>query len=191
MKRCFVDQIRVIYWTNKIAPTTVNLAAGKKVTEIEVFLVRLNEENLDENVLRQIDRAIPYHIFFVMEHEGKYKAVIGYKEAAGKGKTAFKVDQYYQTGWMQESELPVRLDGLSMDAVYENFVRQIAGDALKTSGPRESLNESVQRLVHREEIDKKISKLEAKICKEKQLNRQIEMKVELNKLKKDRDALNG
>lgn len=183
MKRCFVDQIRVIYWTNKIAPTTVNLAAGKKVTEIEVFLVRLNEENLDENVLRQIDRAIPYHILFVMEHDGKYKAVIGYKEAACNSMTPFKVDQYYQTSWMLESELPLRLNGLSMDSVYENFVRQVAGNELQKVDPHESLNESVERCERRERIEEKISKLKAKIHKEKQLNRQMEMNSELKRLK--------
>ena len=30
-----VDQIKVIYWKNKIAANTVNLAEGKDVTELE------------------------------------------------------------------------------------------------------------------------------------------------------------
>ena len=37
MKKAFVEQIRIIYWRNKIAATTLNLAAGEQVTEIEVF----------------------------------------------------------------------------------------------------------------------------------------------------------
>ena len=37
LKRSFVDQIRIIYWANKIAPSIVNLAEGKNVTEIEVI----------------------------------------------------------------------------------------------------------------------------------------------------------
>lgn len=97
LKRSFINQIKIVYWANKIAPATVNLAEGKNVTEIEVFLVRLNEKTLDENVLKQIDREIPYHILFVLEYDGIYKAVIGYKEAASSGKSAFKVDRYYQT----------------------------------------------------------------------------------------------
>ena len=28
MKKAFVEQIRIIYWRNKIAATTLNLAAG-------------------------------------------------------------------------------------------------------------------------------------------------------------------
>jgi predicted ribosome quality control (RQC) complex YloA/Tae2 family protein len=189
LKRSFVDQIRIIYWANKIAPSTVNLAAGKTVTEIEVFLVRLNEEKLDENVLKQIDREIPYHILFVLEHEGVYKAVIGYKEAAGSGKAAFKVDRYYQTEWIPEDELPVHLDGLDIDAVYENFVRQIAGDALQAAAPQESLKESVERDDRREELKKEIAKMQSKIRKEKQLNRQMEMNAELKKLKGELEEL--
>lgn len=189
LKRSFVDQIRIIYWANKIASSTVNLAEGKNVTEIEVFHIRLNQETLDENVLKQIDREIPYHILFVLEYDGKYKAVIGYKEAAGSGKAAFKVDRYYQTDWMTENELPVHLDGLNVDAVYENFVRQIAGDTLQTSTPQESLKESVARDDRREDLKRQIDKLQTKIRKEKQLNRQMEMNAELKKLRKELNTL--
>lgn len=189
LKRSFVDQIRIIYWANKIAPSTVNLAEGKNVTEIEVFHIRLNQETLDENVLKQIDREIPYHILFVLEYDGKYKAVIGYKEAAGSGKAAFKVARYYQTEWLPETNLPVHLDGLNIDAVYENFVRQIAGDVLQAATPQESLKESVARDDRRDALQKQINKLQAKIRKEKQLNRQMEMNAELKKLRKELEEL--
>lgn len=190
LKRSFVDQIRIIYWANKIAPSTVNLAEGKNVTEIEVFHIRLNQETLDENVLKQIDREIPYHILFVLEYDGKYKTVIGYKEAAGSGKAVFKVDRYYQTEWLLETELPVHLEGLNIDAVYENFVRQIAGDVLQAATPQESLKESVARDDRRDALQKQINKLQAKIRKEKQLNRQMEMNAELKKLRRELEELN-
>lgn len=190
LKRSFVDQIRMIYWANKIAPSTLNLGEGKNVTEIEVLHIRLNQETLDENVLKQIDREIPYHILFVLEYDGKYKAVIGYKEAAGSGKAAFKVDRYYQTEWLSETNLPVHLDGLNIDTVYENFVRQIAGDVLQAATPQESLKESVARDDRRDALQKQINKLQAKIRKEKQLNRQMEMNAELKRMKKELEELN-
>lgn len=177
LKKAFTDQIKAIYWRNKIAPTTVNLAASDSVTEIEVFEVRLSAPKLDESVLRQIDREIPYHILFLLEYEGKYCAVIGYKEAA-VGKTAFKVDRYYSTDWLDEDDLPVHLDGLSMDAVYENFVRQIAGDVLGT-GESTSLKDCVEQQKQREQIEKQIATLEAKIRKEKQPKKKFELVQEL------------
>lgn len=182
IKKAFTNQIKVIYWRNKIAPTTVNLAASDSVTEIEVFEIQLNIPKLDESVLRQIDREIPYHILFLLEYDGKYRAVIGYKEAAA-GKTAFKVDRYYSTDWLDEDDLPVHLEGLTLDAVYENFVRQVAGDVLGT-GESSSLKDSVEQQKQREQLEKQIAALEAKIRKEKQPKKKFEMVQELQKIKK-------
>ena len=56
LRRVFVDQIRLVYWRNKLAASTLNIAAGEAVTELEVFEVRLNDPQLDEAVLKQIDK---------------------------------------------------------------------------------------------------------------------------------------
>lgn len=181
MKKAFVEQIKIIYWRNKIAATTLNLAAGEQVTEIEVFEVRLSAPELDESVLCQIDREIPYHILFLLEYEGKYRAVIGYKEAA-VGKTAFKVDRYYSTDWLDEDDLPVHLEGLTLDAVYENFVRQIAGDVLVEENGT-TLKESIEQQKQREQLEKQIVALEAKIRKEKQPKKKFEMVQKIKMLK--------
>ena len=182
LKKAFTDQIKVIYWRNKIAPTTVNLATSDSVTEIEVFEIQLNTPELDESILRQIDREIPYHILFLLEYGGRYRAVIGYKEASTSGKTTFKVDRYYATDWMDESSLPVHLEGLTLDAVYENFVRQIAGEVL-TNKNGTTLKESVEQEKQREQIKKQIAALETKIRKEKQPKKKFELVQELNELK--------
>ncbi len=191
MKRFFVDQIKVIYWKNKIASSTVNLAEGKDVTEVEVFEVRLNGLELDESVLKQIDRKIPYHILFILRYEDKCKAVIGYKEATASGNTAFKVNKYYQTEWMREEELPLKIEGLSLDAVYENFVRQIAGDALSQGEAGESLKDSVHRDDEIQALKKQIEKLQTKVRNEKQLNVQMRLNAGLKELKKELEKLNG
>ena len=183
LKKVFVEQVKIIYWRNKIAASTTNLATGNDVTELEVFEVRLNSPVLDDGLLRQIDREIPYHILFLLEYQGKYQAWIGYKEAAASGNKAFKVNGYYHTEWMLEDELPLKLEGLSVDAVYENFVRQIAGDKLKSETSGESLKESVARDEQKQALQKQIETLKAKIRKEKQLNKQMQMNNELKKLK--------
>lgn len=185
LKKLFVEQVKIIYWRNKIAATTLNLAAGKDVTEIEVFEVKLSEGTLDEGILRQMDKEIPYHILFLLEYKGKYQVWIGYKEASTTGKAAFKVNKYYHTEWMEEDELPLKLEGLNIDAVYENFVKQIAGDKLQAVEAGESLKDTVARAEEKEALRKQIAKLQAKIKKEKQLNKQMQLNSELKKLKKE------
>lgn len=189
LKKIFVEQVRIIYWKNKIAASTTNLAAGTDVTELEVFEVRLSSPVLDDSLLRQIDKEIPYHILFLLEYQGKYQAWIGYKEAAASGNKAFKVNGYYHTEWLAEDELPLKLEGLNVDAVYENFVRQIAGDKLKTEAAGESLKESVARDEQKQALQKQIATLHAKIRKEKQLNKQMQMNNELKKLRKELNGL--
>lgn len=191
LKRVFIEQIKVIYWRNKVTATTMNLAAGETVTELEVFEVKLNGQQLDESVLRQIDKEIPYHILFLLEYDGKYQAWTAYKEAAAFGSNAFKVGTYYHTDWLPETELPLKVEGLSVDKVYENFVRQIAGDALRfEEGKTESLKESVERDNRRQELEKQIAALQTKVRKERQLNKQVQLNAELKKLKNELEELN-
>ena len=190
LKRVFVEQIRIIYWRNKLATTTMNIAAGETVTEIEVFEIRLQEGQLEESVLRQIDREIPYHILFLLTYEGKEQAWIGYKEAAASGSNSFKVSRYYHTEWMPENSLQLSIDGLNLDAVYAGLVRQIAGDSL-SSTQGETLQESVARDEAKQELLKKIASLEMKIRKEKQLNRKMELNAELKKIRKKMESLLG
>lgn len=188
LKRVFVEQIKLIYWRNKLAPTTMNIAPGERVTELEVFELQLRQSQLDEAVLQQIDKEIPYHILFVLTCAGKAQAWIGYKEAAQSGANAFKVNCYYHTPWLPEEELRFILTGLNMDAVYENLVRQIAGGTLVES-TGESLKESVERDGQRKALEKEIGALENKIRKEKQFNRQVEMNGRLKLLKKKLEGI--
>lgn len=188
LKRSFIDQIKTVIWRNKIAESTINVAPGKTVTEIEIFEIQLNSSELDTDVLKLIDKEIPYHIVFILSYEGKYQAWTAYKEETVSGNSAFKVDTYYHTEWLEEENLPLKADGLDIDMVYENFVRQIAGDALKNVND-ESLKESVEREKKREQLKKQIAALEAKIRKEKQFNKQVEMNGRLKKLRKELEYL--
>ncbi len=189
IKQIFVEQIKMIYWRNKIAVSTTNLATGHDVTEIEVIEIRLNHSELDERVLRQIDREIPYHILFLLEYEGKYQAWIGYKEITTSGNKRVKVGKYYHSDWRLEEELHLWLEGLNIDTIYENLVRQIAGDKLKKVTPDESLKESITKDEKKEQLEKQISALTVKIRKEKQLNKQIELNTEVKKLKKELERI--
>lgn len=188
LKRFFVDQIKLIYWRNKLATATMNIAAGEAVREIEVFEICLQKGRLDETVLRQIDKEIPYHILFLLTYNGKEQVWIGYKEADESGKNAFKVNRYYHTGWVPQGSLQFAIDGLDMDAVYAGLVYQVAGDALfSTQG--ETLQESVKRDKMKRKLEKQITVLEAKMHKEKQLNRRMEYNAELKKLRKELEKI--
>lgn len=183
LKRLFVDQIKNIYWRNKIASTTTNLNEGKYVTEIEVFEINLISPQVDIELLKSIDSVIPYHILYILEYNGNYQAWIGYKESTNIEKKISKVERYYHTDWFEEKDLIVKLEGLNLDDVYENLVRQVAGDKLQSANSTETLKQSVERDKEIETLQKQINTLKNKIRKEKQLNKQIEMNSKLKKLR--------
>ena len=159
------------------------MSEGKYVTEIEVFEINLNNSQVDIDLLKFIDSVIPYHILYILEYKDKYQAWIGYKESTDVEKKISKVDRYYHTNWLEETELIVNLEGLNLDNLYENLVRQIAGNQLQSDNSSESLKTSIERDKKIETLQKQISILQNKIRKEKQLNKQIEMNTELKKLR--------
>lgn len=186
VKRGFIDGIKLIYWRNKLAEDTVHIPKGEQVTEIEVFEIKLSGPALDEAVLRQIDKEIPYHILFLLTFEGKVQAWIGYKEASA-GVNSFKVSRYYHTDWQDETALSLRLEGLTLDAVYENLVRQIAGSSLEpgTENPELSLGETIALTEKREMLQKEIARLEKLARAEKQPKKKFELVQKINALEKE------
>ena len=181
LKRVFVEQIKLIHWRNKLAESTLNIAPGQAVTEIEVIEIKLTQPQLDEAVLRQIDKEIPYHILFVLSYGNKVQAWTGYKEAAESGKKAFKVNKYYHTDWMLEDELILDIEGLNMDAVWDNFIIQVGGVELEQGN---DLAEQIELDDRKVQLSKDIEKLEKQARSEKQPNKKFQLAQQVKALKK-------
>ena len=79
VQQLFVDQIARIVWQYKLSPETTNLAAKPEVPEIQVFSITLKANQLDEAVLRCIDKAINFPIFFEISFEDRVKEVAAFK----------------------------------------------------------------------------------------------------------------
>ena len=162
LKRVFIEQINLITWQYKIAPTTINISEGKSVKEIEVITIRLNQRELDKRVLPLIDKEIPYHILFLLEFNGEVQAWIGYKEEAKM--SAFKPGTYYHTDWLTPEALKLRVNGLDLDKVYENLIRQVAGKRLGDSD--DDIKAAVKHDERRQKLTREIAVLEMKIKNE-------------------------
>lgn len=80
------------------------------------------------------------------------------------------------------------MEGLSIDSVYENFVRQIAGVTL-SNDQTESLKEAVDRSEKKAQLEKQIAAIQEKIRKEKQLNKQMLLNSEMKRLKRTLENL--
>ena len=182
LERSFIDQIASIRWVHKLSADLLNVEKGSITEEVEVFLIKLKTSELDLNILRQMDRQMHYHLIFILEFEEQYQLWTSYKEESVSA--AFKVGNYYHTDWVTEETFSLRIDGLNMDTIYENLVRQIAGDTLAQENG-ESLKDTVERQAAREKLSKEIERLRAKIRREKQFNRQVELNQLLKQLQQE------
>ena len=186
-KNLFQSEIARITWEYKLAPNTINLPA-KRWPEIEVFRITLKNGEIPEKVLKAIDSAIPYPILFLIEKGSIERAAICYKEQSQKDENTIKVDTYFYTEWNDEKLRDIKINGLNIDTVFSNFVRQIAGEKLtsvkKTSeeAPK-SIKEDVEALKEREKIMKQISALDRKIKAEPSLGKKQELAEQRYELK--------
>lgn len=161
-------QIEAVIWRNKLAESTIAVAAGEKVKEIQLFEVALRQKSLDKRILPAIAKAIPYKILFLLTYEDEAQAWI---EAS---------DAFYGTDWFSSEAFTLKFEGLNLDAVYENLVRQIAGGRLDGT---DDIAEAVERDKQRQRIERQIAALEKKILREKQFNRQVELNGKLKQLR--------
>lgn len=186
-KNLFQDEIARIIWEYKLAPETINLSA-KNWQEIEVFRIMLKNSSISEKILKTIDSVIPYPILFLVESGSLEKAIICFKEQNQKDENFAKVDTYFATEWNDKRLENIKIDGLNIDAVFNNFVRQVAGnklsrDAEKSSQSPSSIKEDIEKLKERENIQKQIDVLTRRIKLEPSIGKKQELAEERFRLK--------
>jgi hypothetical protein len=136
-------------------------------------------------LLPLIDKEIPYHIIFLLEHGDMVQAWVGYKEEAKN--SSFKPGTYYYTEWLVPEALNLRIDGLNMDKVYENLIWQVAGERLGDTGG--GIKEAVDRDERRRRLEREIAALEKRVLREKQFNVQVELNARLKRLRAEMEEM--
>ena len=126
LKELFVQQVEQIVWQYKLAPETINLPAKPSVPEIQVFDISLKTSELDQAVLRCIDKAIPFPIVFQLYHDKRIKMIAAYKRPNEADSEKWVVDGYFASDWQAQDlirqPLPVVLD---LALLYEHMLRRL------------------------------------------------------------------
>lgn len=99
------------------------------------------------------------------------------------------MDTYFYTEWNDEKLQNIKIEGLNIDTVFSNFVRQIAGDKLTTTNKNNkekspnSIKEDIETLKERERIMKQVAVLNRKIKMEPSLGKKQSLAEERYRLK--------
>lgn len=152
------QQIDRITWTNKIAPTTMNISSGD-VLEFQVFHIQLKTPDLDNAVLVFIQKSVPYPILFVVSGPRGIRAVAITKNADSKPVTL-------ATDW--KPDLSLELKGSSTDNIYKNYLLQLSSSFAAVGGDAEKHSEVTK-------LKRSIDALSTKIKRETQINKRQEL----------------
>ena len=185
MKQRFVDSVESITWTAKLVPSTLSVADGKTVHEIAVLRIELKGETVPTDVLVFIDRQMPRHTLFLLQHDDAFCLLVNYKEWHDAANTRFDIVKTFQTGWTSADKLSLSLDGQDMDAVYSAIVKQVAGADITSEA--KDIHTAVAQTKEQEALRQKIAALEAKIAKERQPKKKFELHQQLVKLKENNE----
>ncbi len=181
LKNSFVEDIEKIVWVNKLAPTTLNIDKGSSIKEIEVFHIILKNKKFNKKILETIDKAIPYYILFVLEHENKFKLCLGYKEKTIDNTiNKTNIVRYFYSEWTKEPKLEIQ--GNKLDTIYENLLVQLSNNLISREQEKD-IKDKVKTAVEIEELEEEIKKLTAKMNNEPQLNRQVKYNRKIKELK--------
>lgn len=179
----FVRQVEQITWAYKLAPETINLPPRGGVAEIQVFDITQKTAELDEDVLRAIDRAIPLPIIFQLHHEQRTRMVAAFKRPSEADAGKWRIDGYLAGNWLPAESprqpLPVALD---LQGLYEQLLRSLLP---RPARPGESLPEQLQRLNRLRSLHSEHAKLDTRLHKEKQFNRKVALNAQLREIQNE------
>ena len=193
LRDLFVTQVDQIVWKYKLAPETINLAAAKAVSEIQVFGISLRNGKLDEDVLRAIDRAIPFPLVFELNWSGKRKAVAAFKRPSDADPAKWVVSAYFATDWAPDDAprrpLPVALNlGGLYDALLKALMPNLAAEGEQAV---EDIHTRVARMEAIRSKTREVDRIKARLGREKQFNKRVAINAELRAARQELERLSG
>ena len=197
LKDLFVREVDQIFWSHKLAPETVNLAATKQVAEIQIFRINARTATLDRDVLRAIDKAIPFPLIFEVAHGGRVRLAAAYKRPSEADSARWVVGDYFQGDWLPEDAPRIPLPvALNMGALYERLLEPLVagqtarlvpgmGEAQQTPFTPAEAEHPVslaERIAQAEAIKaqaREVERIKARLGREKQFNKRVAINAEL------------
>lgn len=173
----FVRELDQITWAHKLAPETLNLPATAAVPEIQVFRLTLKGDSLHDDILRAIDRAIPFPLMFELVAGGKVQTAAAHKRPSEAEKGKWVLSDTLRSAWIAQETVRTPLPvAVSLGALYDRILSALmpidraAGEDVETS---------LARLAAIRAKEREIAQLETRLKRENQFNIKITLHSQL------------
>ena len=177
LKEKFVSDVDRIVVENSFTKENLNLAADAEIKEIMLLSISLKNQEFGGKVIEAIARQNPHKLVFLLSFENQQQLAVYH-------------NKLYRTLWMDHDEIALKLQGYSLDEIWDSFIEQIAlyeeraeqTDALSIED-RLAIQDQILKL------EKQINKTENAMWKEQQPKKKFELHTRLREYQKKLEDL--
>lgn len=177
LKEKFVSDVDRIVVENSFTKENLNLASDAEIKEIMLLSISLKNQEFDGKVIETIARQNPHKLVFLLSFEDQQQLAVYH-------------NKLYRTLWMAHDETELKLQGYSLDEIWDSFIEQIA---LYEERAEETADLSIEnRLEIQDQIlklEKQIDKTENAMWKEQQPKKKFELHTRLREYQKKLEDL--
>ncbi len=152
-----------------IAESTIpTIKAGKDITDFYVITVQMKRKEYDAKNITLLTKLIPRKILFILQYEEQAQLAIYHTKLIC-------------SNWQQCDMLNVPLEGLDLDAVWENIIISVGSITIQEGN---TLAEQIVADDAHAKLMKQIEQFEKRCRAEKQPRKKLELFEKLKDLKK-------
>lgn len=167
LKEKFVSDVDRIVVENSLTKENLNLASDAEIKEIMLLSISLKSQEFVGKVIEAIARQNPHKLVFLLNFENQQQLAVYH-------------NKLYRTLWMDHDEITLKLQGYSLDEIWDSFIEQIA---LYEERAEQTESLSIDdRLAIQDQIlklEKQIDKTENAMWKEQQPKKKFELHTRL------------
>lgn len=172
-KELFDKDIRKITVVGEISEQSVNILPTEEIKSIFVVLVELKNKKFNENNIILISKLFGQNILLALNYQDEYKLAI------------FQT-KLIQSNWDIEENINISFQGLNLDLVWENLVKQV-GDIKVEDG--NSLEDQIELNEKKKKLIRLIETTEKKARREIQSKKKFELFNKIKSYKKELEEL--
>lgn len=177
LKEKFVSDVDRIVVENSFTKENLNLASDAEIKEIMLLSISLKNQEFDGKVIEAIARQNPHKLVFLLNFKNQQQLAVYH-------------NKLYRTLWMDHDEIALKLQGYSLDEIWNSFIEQIA---LYKERAEQTNDLSIEdRLAIQDQILKletQINKTENAMWKEQQPKKKFELHTRLREYQKKLEDL--
>ncbi len=203
-KTIFVDSINKITWLYCLKPETINIQPYKDdmrdYPEVEVIEVEVSKDIKLRRMAEIIMRTIPYPMLLIFKLKGKTQLYVAHQRVNQNDDDKNTIEEFIATDWISnDSSLFEKLDIKQMRftnfyTLYSDIVDTICIYNVSSILPSKTVltgEEARQLSANIEDLEREITLLTAKLKKESQFNRKLELNIAIKKLEKEKLKIMG